>query len=85
MGKGEYEMESTIAEKYKAALDAIPTEKQSEPLWEQPGFEATIDYNPAPHREMILTFTDGSVFDYYDLWALSRTEWADRDKSISGF
>ena len=83
MGKGECEMESTIAEKYKATLDALPPEKQSEPLWERPGFEAGISYTPAPYREMIFTFVDGSVFDYYNRWAWSRTEWADSDKFIS--
>jgi len=76
-------MESIITEKYKAVFDALPTERLSEPLWEQPGFDADISYNPAPHREMILTFADGSVFDYYDRWALSRTDWEDRDKSVS--
>jgi len=78
-------MKSTIANNYKAAFDALPTERQSEPLWEQPGFEAVISYGPAPHKEMILTFADGSVFDYYNRWPWSRTEWADSDKSISGF
>jgi hypothetical protein len=78
-------MELTIAEKYKAALDALPTERQLEPLWEHPGFEAEISYAPAPYREIILAFPDGSVFDYYDRWALSRTDWADRDKSIIGW
>jgi hypothetical protein len=79
-------MGSTVAEKYKTTFDALPVEKQSEPLWEQPGFEADISYTPGPYREMILTFrADGSVFEYDTRWALSRTEWADRDKSISGF
>jgi hypothetical protein len=72
-------MESTIAEKYKADFDALPAERQHEPL---PGFKAIVSYNASPHREMILTFADGSVFDYYDRWALSRTDWADRDKSV---
>jgi len=72
-------MESTIAEKYKAALDALPAEKQSEPLWERPGFEAEISYTQAPYRERILTFPDGSVFDYYNRWACSG------DKSSIGY
>jgi hypothetical protein len=74
-------MESIIAEKYKVAFDALSPDKQSEPLWEQPGFEAVISNNAAPHREKILTFADGSVFDYYDHWALSETDWADRNKA----
>jgi len=78
-------MELTIAEKYQADFNALPAERQREPLWERPGFEAIISYNSynaSPHREMILTFADGSVFDYYDRWALSRTDWAGRDKSV---
>ena len=75
-------MKLTIAQEYKAAFEALPVERQTEPLWERPGFEARISYGPSPHRERILTFTDGSVFDYYDRWALSRTDWADRDKSV---
>jgi hypothetical protein len=64
-------MKLTIAEKYKTALEALPVERQTEPLWEQPGFEAEISYGPAPHRERILKFRDGSVFYYDDHYALS--------------
>ena len=79
-------MQLTIAEKYKMELEALPAHKQSEMLRGRPEFAADISYTPGPCREKILTFhVDGSVFEYDTHWALSRTEWADRDKSICGF
>jgi hypothetical protein len=80
LGEGEYEMEAMKAQEYKEALDALPPERQSERLWEEPRFKAKISYGPAPRREMILEFPDGSVFDYRDRLAYSQDDWADRNE-----